>query len=404
MLRVDRRGEGHHETAQQLALARSGRAGNETVRAVGHEVELERTKLGATDGRSEPRRGARLLPPRQDDLSQRHRIAGSVARHEERQQAHRCRERSVSSGDVGIMQRGERGGQVLGDARCQRPHPIEFDMWPGGGAVDATPALVELDDHSALFRQPTSIRRDHDRAARRPRRGRVEHGAPRGAPSGRNAVGVENHDRDRRLGRRARGHGIDDRVVLVEHPRPRVDVGEPPEPLPRERVGCPRRDRDVCRAVVCRELHDQRARQAQHTRPRSDDADRCGQIDFDRQGAAIVAWCAGRHDAEPYRNSQEVVVARAPFPQARVAASYATRDLREVGMARDESPCEHTLVRRDRAGVVVAARMLASAGPRCCPRVGDPEHEPRGRRADGGQQRQGHHLGSECECDRDPGE
>ena len=110
--------QGGDDRLQQFALAGTGRAADQGVRAVLDEVELERTgRTDADRGAQAVRLGLRPLPG--------DRQRGGQLRSEQREQRHDARDRCGRAGRRGVAQRGERHGDLIDQAGVGR---LQFEV------------------------------------------------------------------------------------------------------------------------------------------------------------------------------------------------------------------------------------------------------------------------------------
>ncbi len=301
--------QGRHERLQQLALAGAGRARDERVRAVGPEIQRQRT-VAAVPDRGVDRRSGSCLPALP------HRSGRDVDEVEQLEQRHRsrdvgggaCRARVANRREPAGDRVGDRGVHPVGQRRVDLPavlrprdrHPRALtgerhDRPAAAGDVATVATEPDHRDVQGLglredvlderARGSDALVQDHDDV-------RVALSPPGEAVAVRvAALGCEGGDRMDERGRLVRADG---EVVVVQRRALRAEVRQPAQRPPggRTLVGERRRDHDVARAVQRRRLQRQPAAEGVDARgiAGEPDADRVGQArDERRRGEGAAA-------------------------------------------------------------------------------------------------------------------
>ena len=327
VIRARRHGQTSNQGAQQLALAGARRAGQQRMRSVAIEIDVDDAIARHADHRSRHRVGTSSHPRRGDGRR--------PARRQQRQQRH------VPWDSAGATQRILRVDQVTEAVHQARraafadPRAARLDGQAGErrvGMPTRTDRSVQVQQRCTDMRHPLVAADHHDQC----HRALADHHPPQRAGAGRQQVGRVGHHDDMRV----RGHVVlgDDlqQIRLPDHghrPGGRGGMWQSLQPAPARRLAGDDHDAHIGRATVRRELHDQRADRRPstvgsatdcHSAGRPDVRDEC-EVGEERDPTEV----AGRpppicrrihhrrpgHAPEPDRHGEAVVMGRAPAPQ-----------------------------------------------------------------------------------------
>ena len=160
MVGVRGQGQTGHHGPQQLGLARTGRAPDEQMRTVGHQVEHQGSVGGHSDGHPQAVGAAGGGP------STLHRLGGRLAA-EEVQQRHRVGEVCCRRPQLGVVQPGQAGRGASGGRDRHAPRHQRTHHRRGSGIHQSQPAgvVVDVHDGGATGGQVADVARDHDPGA-----------------------------------------------------------------------------------------------------------------------------------------------------------------------------------------------------------------------------------------------
>ena len=295
MVRARLRRERHDERPQEFALARTGRAGDEAVRSIAHEVDVDDAVGGRAEQRDRRRIGPGTLPATRDrrggvgagrfelgERDARRDAPGAVVVlgiEQGRQTTCRClrrRARNPSDHDVAVE---------CGPRRSRRLDPSR-----GAGVADLEDPIddgrhrhIRRDERNATGISTVEPPTQRTGASTEQRR-RIDH------DHGSTPVAVV-VDVLHRLGERNPVGGVDEARSVV-------GLGQPADPVPACRVVGDHLQFPVGRAVVGRQLDDDRATETRHDRRRAVHGHDRRWLERQRHGDVDEAFAAIERDQQ----------------------------------------------------------------------------------------------------------